>query len=187
MSTVCRTCRLCDGCEFDVVLDLGDQCVASVFPRSGDADPPRFPLVLIKCRECHLVQLRDTVPGGLMYGTNGYGYRSGLNATMTMHLAELAEDVLGRVRLEDGDVVVDIGSNDGTTLGFYPEDLMLVGVDPTAKKFREYYKRHISVVPEFFSDTAVNSVAQGKKAKVITSFAIFNSSFVNIVISFFVF
>lgn len=163
---------MCEGCEFDVVLDLGEQCVASVFPESGDADPPRFPLVLIKCSECHLVQLRDTVQGGMMYGTNGYGYRSGLNATMTAHLTELAEDVLGRVRLGDGDVVVDIGSNDATLLKRFPGSCVRVGVDPNGPQFREFYEGAggVHLVSEYFSYDAVERFG---KAKVVCSVAMF--------------
>lgn len=174
MSVVCEACRVCDSmAAFDVVLDLGCQCLASVFPRDGDADPPRFPLVLVKCRECHLVQLRDTVPGELMYGTNGYGYRSGLNATMASHLAELAKDVLERVRLEEGDVIVDIGSNDATLLKCFPESCVRVGVDPNGPQFREFYEGRgggVRLVDRYFSYEAV--VEYGK-AKVVCSVAMF--------------
>ncbi len=173
-ATVCKECRICGCCEFDIVLDLGEQCIASVFPRSADADPPRFPLVLMKCRECHLVQLRDTVPGGMMYGTNGYGYRSGLNATMTAHLAGLAKDVLGRVRLEEGDVIVDVGSNDATLLKQFPETCVRVGVDPNGPQFREFYKGagegNLHLVSKYFS---YDAVAQFGKAKVLSSIAMF--------------
>jgi hypothetical protein len=92
---------------------------------------------------------------------------------MVQHLKKKVETIREIVHLYSGDLVVDIGSNDGTTLGFYPEDLTLVGVDPTASKFRDYYKRHILIVPEFFSSQAVQSVAPGKRAKVVTSFAMF--------------
>ena len=74
---------------------------------------------------------------------------------MVQHLKKKVETIREIVQLSSGDLVVDIGSNDGTTLGFYPEDLTLVGVDPTAGKFRDYYKRHISVVPDFLNSPRV--------------------------------
>jgi GDP-mannose 4,6-dehydratase len=115
------------------------------------------------------VQLRDTVPGEMMYGTNGYGYRSGLNATMTAHLAELAEDVLGRVRLEHGDVVVDIGSNDATLLKQFPEACVRIGVDPNGEQFSTFYT-NLHLVSKYFSHDAV---ARFGRAKVVCSVAMF--------------
>ena len=177
MPVAIQSCRVCGNSNLIPVLDLGEQYLTGTFPRANDGkNITKGSLRLLKCHGtpdcCGLLQLEHNFDLNEMYGAN-YGYRSGLNYRMVQHLKRKVEVIRETVLLQAGDLVVDIGSNDGTTLGFYPEDLMLVGVDPTAKKFREYYKRHISVVPEFFSDTAVNSVAQGKKAKVITSFAMF--------------
>jgi len=174
MPVAIQSCRVCGNSNLIPVLDLGEQYLTGTFPRANDGkNITKGSLRLLKCHGtpgcCGLLQLEHNFDLNEMYGAN-YGYRSGLNYRMVQHLQRKVEIIRSTVALQAGDLVVDIGSNDGTTLGFYPEDLMLVGVDPTAKKFREYYKRHISVVPEFFSDTAVNSVAQGKKAKVITSF-----------------
>lgn len=92
---------------------------------------------------------------------------------MVQHLKGKVSRILDSIDLQPGDLVVDIGSNDGTTLGFYPESLTLVGVDPTAGKFMDFYRNHIQVIPDFFSEKAINEAFQGKKAKVITSFAMF--------------
>ena len=170
-------CRVCGNRNLVPVLDLGEQYLTGTFPRSNDGkNISKGPIRLVKCHEgansCGLLQLEHSYDLDEMYGAN-YGYRSGLNYRMVQHLKKKVETIREIVQLSSGDLVVDIGSNDGTTLGFYPEDLTLVGVDPTAGKFRDYYKRHISVVPEFFSSTAVQSVAPGKKAKVVTSFAMF--------------
>jgi NDP-4-keto-2,6-dideoxyhexose 3-C-methyltransferase len=94
---------------------------------------------------------------------------------MTMHLAELAEDVLGRVRLEDGDVVVDIGSNDSTLLRQFPRSCVRVGVDPNGPQFREFYDDQgggggAHLVSEYFSNDAV---ARFGRAKVVCSVAMF--------------
>ena len=177
MPIAIQSCRVCGNNNLVPVLDLGEQFLTGTFPRANDGQNiTKGPLRLLKCHGdndcCGLLQLEHNFDLNEMYGAN-YGYRSGLNYRMVEHLKRKVETILSTVQLAPGDLVVDIGSNDGTTLGFYPENLLLVGVDPTAQKFREYYKRHISVVPQFFSDDAVNSVANGKKAKVITSFAMF--------------
>ena len=177
MARAITKCRVCGNTNLKVVLDLGDQYLTGTFPRSNDGiDVSKGPLQLVKCHGatnvCGLLQLAHNFDLGEMYGSN-YGYRSGLNYRMVEHLMRKVESIRKLVDLNPEDLVVDIGSNDGTSLGFYPENLTLVGIDPTAAKFREYYKRHIKVVPDFFSSKAVNKVAPNKKAKIITSFAMF--------------
>jgi hypothetical protein len=108
-----------------------------------------------------------------MYGEN-YGYRSGLNASMVAHLHNKVRRIMGLVDLRDGDLVIDIGSNDSTTLQAYPtQGLSLVGVDPTGIKFNSYYPPHIQLIPDFFSSRLVEARFPGKKAKVVTSFSMF--------------
>jgi hypothetical protein len=78
-----------------------------------------------------------------------------------------------RVPLRDVDLVVDIGSNDSTTLQAYPAGPALVGIDPTGVKFKEFYPPHIHLIPDFFSAALLRARFPGKKAKVITSFSMF--------------
>ena len=73
--------------------------------------------------------------------------------------------------LQDGDVVIDIGSNDGTTLGFYSPNLTRIGIDPTAAKFREHYPPGTTVVSDFFSASAALNASSGQQAKAVTSFS----------------
>src|SRR5258706_8375329 len=95
---------------------------------------------------CGLVQLRHSYDLGEMYGEN-YGYRSSLNRAMVQHLREKVDGLLKIAPLAAGDLVVDIGSNDGTTLSFYPANgPTLVGIDPTAAKFREHYRKDIHII-----------------------------------------
>jgi hypothetical protein len=81
--------------------------------------------------------------------------------------------ILEKTRLASEDLVVDIGSNDGTTLAAYPDNLLLVGIDPTGAKFSRYYPAHVKLIPDFFSADLVTRAFPGKKAKVITSFSMF--------------
>src|SRR5258708_15299411 len=107
-----------------------------------------------------------------MDGTE-YGYRSSLNRSMVEHLGAKVKSLLARSPIGPGDTVLDIGSNDGTTLSFYPEEAQLIGIDPTAVKFAKYYKPHIKVVPKFFSAAAFFAESGGKKAKIVSSIAMF--------------
>jgi len=177
MPTAVLSCRVCGNDHLEPILDLGEQYLTGTFPRSNDGNGiTKGPLQLVKCHggenSCGLVQLRHNYDLQEMYGAN-YGYRSGLNYQMVQHLQRNVERIRQIVELSAGDVVVDIGSNDGTTLGFYPSDLTLIGVDPTASKFRDHYKKHVAIVADFFSASAVESVAGNTKAKVISSFSMF--------------
>jgi hypothetical protein len=73
-----------------------------------------------------------------------------------------------------GDVIVDIGSNDATTLKAYRSTgIERVGIDPTGKKFAEFYPQDVRLVPDFFSAAAYRSVHPNKPARIVTSIAMF--------------
>lgn len=169
-------CRICGSNHLTTILDLGSQMLTGVFP--NQIDPKIFttgPLVLVKCMDvtrCGLVQLAHSYDLTEMYGVN-YGYRSGLNKSMVTHLFAKVDRIQSMVKLKEGDLVIDIGSNDGTTLSAYPPYLKLVGVDPTGAKFKSFYQEHINLIPDFFSASLVKSFFPDCKAKVITSFSMF--------------
>lgn len=169
-------CRICGNTHLERVLDLGDQMLTGVFPRERGASVTTGPLRLVKCMgddTCGLLQMEHSYDLGEMYGEN-YGYRSGLNASMVTHLHNKVKRILDLVPLQAGDLVVDIGSNDSTTLQAYPaEGPQLVGVDPTGIKFHSYYPSWIQLIPDFFSATLVKERFPSKKAKVVTSFSMF--------------
>jgi hypothetical protein len=170
-------CRICNNDKLVEVLDLGVQALTGVFPSSRTQQITAGPLKLVKCVEgpstCGLLQLQHSYDSGEMYGEN-YGYRSGLNLSMVAHLREKVRRILTRVHLQPGALVIDIGSNDSTTLQAYPMgDCTLVGIDPTGVKFRGYYPPHIDLIPEFFSAATVQRQFGERKAAVITSFSMF--------------
>lgn len=170
-------CRICGNKQLERVLDLGEQMLTGVFPRVQGESVTTGPLHLVKCLGgddvCGLLQMGHSYDLGEMYGEN-YGYRSGLNASMVAHLNNKVARILGLTKLEKGDLVVDIGSNDSTTLQAYPADgPVLVGVDPTGTKFHSYYPAHIQLIPDFFSAELVQERFPSQKAKVVTSFSMF--------------
>lgn len=172
-----KQCRMCGNANLVRILDLGEQMLTGVFPREKETSITTGPLRLVKCmggqEVCGLLQLEHSYDLNEMYGEN-YGYRSGLNPTMVAHLHSKVKQILKRVELRKGDLVIDIGSNDSTTLQAYPDSGQnLVGIDPTGVKFHSYYPPHIALIPEFFSSALLNARFPGKKAKVITSFAMF--------------
>jgi hypothetical protein len=166
-------CRLCGNTDLISVLSLGNQHLTGVFPRAKDERLTCGPLELVKChgdKACGLLQLRHSYGASEMYGAN-YGYRSGLNQSMVEHLKAKVRANIQRAGLADGDLVLDIGSNDGTLLSFYPEGPTRVGMDPTSAKFRKYYKPGIEVVSDFFSAAEFQRHFGDRKAKIVTSIA----------------
>ena len=171
-----QSCRICGNKQLVPVLDLGRQMLTGVFPKQHGARVTSGPLQLLKCHGtaediCGLVQLGCSYDLSEMYGHN-YGYRSGLNPSMVAHLRSHVERISRFVQLKAGDLVLDIGSNDSTTLQQYvTPGLELIGIDPTGVKFHGFYPAHIKLVSDFFSAALFRRYFPKRKARVITSFS----------------
>jgi hypothetical protein len=176
MSTIksLTTCRCCGGTGLIRVVDLGEQYLTGVFPRSRNEAVSHGPLRLVWCDTCTLVQLDHSYDAGEMYGDN-YGYRSGLNRSMVEHLRNKCHSLERVANLVSGDLVIDIGSNDGTLLRSYQTPgLRKVGIDPTAGKFRQFYDDQTNLIVDFFSrDRLVAVLGSDARASLITSIAMF--------------
>lgn len=175
--TPIHRCRICGNTNLEQDLDLGEQMLTGVFPRTRDMQVTTGPLRLVKCMgdaACGLLQLAHSYDLGEMYGDN-YSYRSGLNASMARHLHAKVARVLGLVSLREGDLVIDVDANDGTTLGAYPESIGadLLGIDPSGAKFRQYYKSHVDLCADFFTADTLRKVRPRKSVRVLTSFSMF--------------
>jgi len=107
-----------------------------------------------------------------MYGDN-YGYRSGLNSSMVGHLSRKIHALEKQIGLKHSDLVVDIGSNDATSLRAYTIPCKRIGIDPTGEKFRRFYKNDIELIPGFFDGATLRNCVNGQKARIITSIAMF--------------
>jgi hypothetical protein len=174
VSSYCEidACRVSKSKHLVSVLNLGNQALTGVFPHSAIEPVTVGPLELVWCPDSGLLQLKHTYDSSEMYGDN-YGYRSGLNQSMVNHLTDKVAYLERLVPLNAGDVVVDIGSNDATTLKAYNSaGIKRIGIDPTGKKFAGYYPPEIALVPDFFSATAYRSL-ESKPAKIVTSIAMF--------------
>ena len=164
-------CRVSGSRNLVPVLQLGHQELTGVFPRPGEA-VTCGPLELVWCPDSGLLQLGHSFDAVEMYGEN-YGYRSGLNGSMVRHLAGKVAHLEAFAGLQPGDTVLDIGSNDGTSLGLFSvPGLNRVGIDPTGDKFRDFYPEGVTLVTDFFSADAFRRVSD-RAAKLVTSIAMF--------------
>lgn len=156
-------CRAGGG-EIIPLLNLGNICLSG-FVKPGEPDPPTAPLELVMGRRSGLVQLRHTVEPERMF--RRYWYESGRNEKMVAHLRGIVKAVQERVDLRRGDVVVDIGCNDGTMLAAYPHWVRRWGFDPSDIHPPD------GVADVFVNDFFDRSLYTDKKARVITSIAMF--------------
>lgn len=165
-------CRVSGSQNLITVLDLGEQALTGVFPRTRDEPITTGPLRLTWCPNSGALQLGHSYNLGEMYGDQ-YGYRSGLNQSMVRHLTDKVRMLEQESGLTAGATVLDIGSNDATLLKAYTvPSLNRVGVDPTARKFRAFYPDDIKVMPDFFS-ADIYWQSGARAAQIVTSVAMF--------------
>ncbi len=165
-------CRVCGNSSLKKIFTLGDQKFTGIFLQKKNSNVPSGNLSLVFCKLCSLLQLENSFDKKILYGNN-YGYMSSLNNSMSMHLQNKSKNLKKKYNLSSGDLIIDIGSNDGTFLNFFNKSFNLVGVDPTIKKFYNYYNKNILKIDDFFSKNSIQATVKNKKAKLVTSISMF--------------
>jgi GDP-mannose 4,6-dehydratase len=173
MNTI-KECRICKNSELKDIIHLGNQYITSRFPVYGDFSTPKTQIDLCLCEVCCLVQLKQIIDQNELY-KHEYGYLSGISNTMRTHLKQYQEEVLTIVdSFNEGDTIIDIGSNDATTLKYYPSKYQRIGIDPTGTQFEKYYTDGVELIPDYF--TLANfqkKYGTDKRVKVVSSICMF--------------
>jgi hypothetical protein len=168
-------CRICNNKNLKEFLSLGRSPLANKILAKEDllSKEPTFPLELCFCAACGLVQLRHVVPPELMF--REYPYVSSTTETFKEHFAKMAADVARISEARPGDLVVDIGSNDGLLLkSFQQMGMRVVGVEPASNIASLAIRDGIETVNDFFSEEVVKKIVQGKgKADIVTATNVF--------------
>jgi len=132
-SKVVTDCQVCGGSDLAPVLFLGYLPPVNTMPPVGrpPEEEPAFPAQWLRCEQCGLAQLGLIVDKELLFPSS-YPYTSGTTKVLRDNFAALAVEVQQLYPLQQGDLVVDIGSNDGTLLSnFQPLGLRVLGIEPT--------------------------------------------------------
>lgn len=135
-------CGICGSPYLSEFLNLGDQPVAERYGK----DSPVYPLRLVRCQSCTLVQL-DGPPDPSVLFPRDHPYATGNSGALRAHYAKLA--VAAGWHLSPGDLVVDIGANDGTLLFMFADGVRKVAVEPTDQSFK--IDGATRIYQEFFS------------------------------------
>lgn len=170
-------CRVCGNAELAPCMDIGEQYLSSVFPKDLDyrKDAVQYPLDLVMCVKkegtCGLIQLGHKLDLTAMY--DAYPYTSSTNSSMSKILEDVANSARALSNTGPGDVILDIGGNDGTLLSFFKDEpLKLINIDPAKNVQSLLDTPNYTSVHDFFSAKAFDTVSQ-KKAKLIFSIAMF--------------
>lgn len=177
METTTRTrCRLCGSEALEEVFSLGEQYINDFVPRERIGKGLKAPLDLVMCNKCTLLQLRHTAPQELLY-SRFYWYRSGVTDTMRKALRDITRTIEEMVPLKPGDVVLDIGANDGTLLASYEaKGIRRIGCEPANNLIDALRENADVVIHDFWGYDRYAELAKRErfgKAKVITAIGMF--------------
>ena len=165
---VIKLCSFCDG-SLSQILDLGHLTPVNQLNKFQDylVENNRLMVKLLYCEDCGLTQLSTVVDAEFLFPTD-YPFRSGTTSSLRSNFAEQASSAINTLNLMSSDLVIDIGSNDGTLLSEYCQKTRVLGIEPTDSS-KIAIKKGIPTVQKFFSsEVAEDIVLNHEKAELVT-------------------
>jgi len=154
-----ENCQICNSKKLNLILDLGHQplCDSLLTKEMLDDSEKTYPLRMFWCEECSLVQLDYCVDGNEVYHPD-YPYRTGITKELVEYLGTMSDSLILKYNLTQNDLVIDLGSNDGTLLsGFKKNGIRVIGVEPTnIAKIAE--NNGIETIQEFFTTDVAKKI-----------------------------
>ncbi len=164
-----KRCRICDGKKFMTVIDFGDNPLVNSLIEEKDLDKSEevYPLVVEQCQNCKLVQIVNPVDSDEIYRGVDYLYFSGDMPGLKKYFEDYAQDLKTRFLNQD-DLVVEIGSNDGLMLECFKYSNRILGVDPSSNVVLRAIKAEVPTLSDGFSSRIAKSIEREfGKAKLI--------------------
>jgi len=128
-----KTCQVCNSDKLHTILDLGHQplCDSLLTEKMLNEPEKNYPLRMVWCENCTLVQIDYCVDGKEVFYPD-YPYKSGVTKELVEYQVKISQSFIKKYDLKPNDLVVDVGSNDGTLLsGFNGTQIRALGVEPT--------------------------------------------------------
>ncbi|MDQ5922728.1 MAG: hypothetical protein QG644_436 [Patescibacteria group bacterium] len=168
-------CQICNYPKLNLILDLGHQPLCDTLLSEQTLNEPEksYPLRMMWCENCTGVQLDYCVDGKEVFHPS-YPYLSGISKPLVEYQRDIAHSLIKKYNLQHNDLVIDIGSGDGTLLkGFKEKNIRLLGIEPT--NISDYANSNgIKTIKSFFDIKLSNTVKRKHgKAKVITTTNVF--------------
>jgi SAM-dependent methyltransferase len=146
-------CRSCGHNNLNTILSLGHTPLANALLRADQLDlpEPKYPLDLVVCPSCSLVQITETVSPDILF--RDYPYLSSFSVTMLRHAEQLVDQLIRERSLGPDSLVMEIASNDGYLLQYYKRaGVEVLGVEPAANIAAVAERNGIPTVSEFFTE-----------------------------------
>jgi hypothetical protein len=158
------------------VVDFGAMPISNALlhPQDVASGEMFYPLRVMACETCHLVQLADDLPANTHFHGN-YAYFSSFSNSWLAHCEAFADQAIRRFSLEEGDLVAEVASNDGYLLNFFKNRGMQVfGVEPSGNVADAARRKGIPTETSFFGlETADRLAAGGLKPKLLVANNVF--------------
>jgi SAM-dependent methyltransferase len=162
-------CRICGGTAFHPILSLGQTPLANALLAEADltADEPVFPLDLVLCRTCSLVQITLSVPPERLF--SHYAYFSSFSDAWVAHARKISLRLVEQRGLGPESLVVEVASNDGYLLQHYQQaGIEVLGIEPADNIAQVALERGIPSLVHFFGQAFARELRdEGRTADVI--------------------
>jgi len=169
-----KKCRLCNNNQLKQIYNFGNHFVSNFVNKSSINKGIKAPLNLVYCKKCHLLQLEHSAPQEIMY-KKFYWYKSGITKTMRDGLKELYQDIKKNCNIKQGEVILDIGANDGTFLKYFKKDkIITIGCEPANNLKNELKKNCHYVINDFWHTKHMKKIPiKHQKLKVVSAIGMF--------------
>lgn len=169
-----KKCRLCKNPKLKQIHNFGNHFVSNFVNRASIRKGVKAPLNLVYCNNCQLLQLEHTAPQEIMY-KKFYWYKSGVTKTMRDGLKELYKDIKKKCQIRPGEVILDIGANDGTLLNYFKKDkIITIGCEPAKNLQAELKKNCHFSINNFWDSKYLKKIPNKyRKLKVISAIGMF--------------
>jgi 23S rRNA U2552 (ribose-2'-O)-methylase RlmE/FtsJ len=169
-----KKCQICNSKNLTKIISLGNQPLANSLLNNKKQEKlvKKYPLNIIACKNCTLLQLDYVVDQNKVYHKN-YPYLPGITKQVDIEQKEFADDVLKKITLNKNDLVIDIGSNDGNLLKYFKKKIKVLGVEPT-NIAKIANKNKIKTIQSFFNPKTAKLIKNKfGRAKIITATNVF--------------